>query len=452
MRRVTGAVVILAGLAAAFCLGYFTHRNSWIPRSLRNTIHDTVAEASVDARASTLPAGEWYPFVSRRPAGTAQALPDEARQELSALGYLPAYSEATAQQGVTVYDKTAAYPGRNLFISGHKPEAYLMDMEGRILHTWSYDFEKLWPNFSPPPYVRNTGHLYWRRVHVFPNGDLLAIHQGIGLIKLDHNSNLLWARRGGYHHDLSVTDDGTIYVLDRDERALPAGEGEGFVMEPYLSVLDSAGRTLKRVPLLECFRNSPFAPLLSRLAPTGDLFHTNTIQVFDGSLAGRSPHFARGKVLISIWTLDAAAIVDVERETVEWVQTGLWRRQHEPTLLPNGNMIVFDNRGNEGRSRIIEVDPLTLDVAWTYQGALPDDFYSQWCGAVQRLPNGNTLITETNNGRAFEVTRGGITVWEFVNPHQIQQGDMTLVASLWEVTRLPSDFGAGWIDATTDER
>ncbi len=216
-------------------------------------------------------------------------------------------------------------------------------------------------------------------------------------------------------------------------------------MEPYVSVLEANGEERKRVSLLACFENSAYAPLLEWVEPTGDLFHANTIQVFDGSQAHRSRLFERGKVLISIWTLDTAAIVDLERETVDWAVTGRWRRQHEPMLLANGNMLVFDNRGNVGRSRIIEFDPLSLETVWTYQGGKPDDFYSKWCGAVQRLPNGNTLISETNNGRAFEVTEAGDLVWEFVNPHQLEQDDMTLIASLWEVMRLPADFGADWL-------
>jgi hypothetical protein len=36
---------------------------------------------------------------------------------------------------------------------------------------------------------------------------------------------------------------------------------------------------------------------------------------------------------------------------------------------------------------------------------------------VQRLPNGNTLITEGAFGRIFEVTAAGETVWEYVVPY-----------------------------------
>ncbi|MDP4161138.1 MAG: thioredoxin, partial [Bacillota bacterium] len=43
-------------------------------------------------------------------------------------------------------------------------------------------------------------------------------------------------------------------------------------------------------------------------------------------------------------------------------------------------------------------------------------FYSPLTSAAQRLPNGNTFITEGVGGRFFEVTRMKDVVWEFVSP------------------------------------
>jgi hypothetical protein len=37
-------------------------------------------------------------------------------------------------------------------------------------------------------------------------------------------------------------------------------------------------------------------------------------------------------------------------------------------------------------------------------------------GGIEALPNGNVLITESERGRAFEITRDGDIVWEFYNP------------------------------------
>lgn len=44
------------------------------------------------------------------------------------------------------------------------------------------------------------------------------------------------------------------------------------------------------------------------------------------------------------------------------------------------------------------------------------DVFSKRRGAAQRLPNGNTLVTESHHGRAFELDPNGEIVWEFHAP------------------------------------
>lgn len=441
MRIVVRILFMGAGCAACFAAGYLAHRDGSLANALR-----TVAKPTIDA-ASVRPAGEWLPMPDRSP-----GLSNEDREMLASIGYTGENAiELSAQSGVTLHDAKRAQPGLNLYISGHKPEAVLMSMNGRMLHRWTVDFTDLWPGYRPPDYVRITGHQYWRRVHAFPNGDLLALHEGIGLVKLDRRSKVLWKQRDNFHHDFAVTANGHIYALNRTMQPRTAAPGEEpFLMEPILSVLDAQGTELRRIPLIPCFKNSDYASLLTRLASSGDLFHENTIQAFDGSLADRSPLFAAGNVLISIWTLDTIAIINPDQERVLWAMSGLWHRQHESALLPSGNMIVFDNRGNRGGSRILEFDPFTQRVVWTYAPEDPAQFHSEWCGGLQRLTNGNTLVTETNSGRALELTPTGDRVWEFINPNQTHSQNMTLVASLWKVTRLPKDFGTDWLDSTRE--
>ena len=75
-------------------------------------------------------------------------------------------------------------------------------------------------------------------------------------------------------------------------------------------------------------------------------------------------------------------------------------------------------------SRILEINPVTLDIEWRYspyEADLPQPtdsyrFYSPYISNMQRLENGNTLINEGSNGRIFEVTRNHEIVWEYVSP------------------------------------
>ena len=104
---------------------------------------------------------------------------------------------------------------------------------------------------------------------------------------------------------------------------------------------------------------------------------------------------------------------------------------HEPYMIEKGiegagNIILFDNgvgsntMGSPGVpargeiSVILEINPLTKSIVWIYQNG--KDFFSATQGTQQRLPNGNTFISEDNTGRLFEVKRDGEIVWEYVMP------------------------------------
>jgi outer membrane protein assembly factor BamB len=114
-------------------------------------------------------------------------------------------------------------------------------------------------------------------------------------------------------------------------------------------------------------------------------------------------------------------------------------------LLDNGNMLLFDNN-REGlrRSAVLEFDPLTGKVLWSYKERDPDVFFSKSCGSVQRLANGNTLITESDYGRAFELTPDKEIVWEYHNPYRAGEKN-ELVATLFEVVRLDPEVAKGWL-------
>jgi hypothetical protein len=64
----------------------------------------------------------------------------------------------------------------------------------------------------------------------------------------------------------------------------------------------------------------------------------------------------------------------------------------------------------------VEVDPRTRRITWEYADEPRSRFYSHYRGANQRLPNGNTLISNSDSGHAFEVTPTGQIVWEWKNP------------------------------------
>jgi hypothetical protein len=129
-------------------------------------------------------------------------------------------------------------------------------------------------------------------------------------------------------------------------------------------------------------------------------------------------------------------------ETPQLAKVGQIIGQHNPHLIPEGlpgagNLLVFDNGGQGGygfsnparptgtnamtrdSSRVLEINPITLEIVWEYSlgGTERFNFYSAYVSNAQRLPNGNTLVNEGMDGRIFELTLEKEIVWEYVSPY-----------------------------------
>jgi arylsulfotransferase ASST len=339
-------------------------------------------------------------------------------------------------KGVTVYDPTRTADGFTLFTSGDGQKAVLISMTGQVVHEWQLPFSDVWDKSAAVVKPQPDSLIYWRKAYMYPNGDLLAIYEaagdtpwGYGLVKVDKDSRVLWKYMEHVHHDLDVGSDGKIYVLTHEVRTnvykffkhLEPPRVDDFVV-----VLSPEGKELQKVSVVDPFMASPYARMTNQIAwyAKGDYFHTNNIDVLDPAAAGQLAPGARQPVLLSMRELGAIGILDLADQSFRWAMRGSWVGQHDPDLLPNGHILLFDNAGNYangGPSRVIEVDPRTEGVVWSYAGDAEHPLYSIVRSAQERLANGNTLITESEGGRLLEVTPSGEIVWEYINP--VRAGD-----------------------------
>jgi len=152
-----------------------------------------------------------------------------------------------------------------------------------------------------------------------------------------------------------------------------------------------------------------------------DYFHLNTITVLPATPLGeRDRRFQEGNLLVCFRSVNQIAVLEKGTYHILWAwgQAELeW--PHHPTLLPNGHILIFDNGVKRQRSRVLEMDPLTAEIVWQYAPPPPEVFYSYTRGSAQRLDNANTLICESDKGRAFEVTPQGEIVWIWLNPETV---------------------------------
>ncbi len=395
---------------------------------------------------------------SRRGGGPGDRVPGETRgsslDQLAALGYLTWVDaeDSLEKRGVTLHDPTRSSGGLNLYSPRNDHRALLVDMSGRVRHQWSLAVE---------PGDR------WQHVELLPDGGLLAIVEEVRLVKLDRQSSLLWTLDAPVHHDVARIPTGGYYVLTHEPRSVFRDGRSSPVLIDSILRLDEEGAVVGRLDLLELFRHfvtddqwadldqwlTEFAEPMKRLGPQvalksgspADLFHANSIEILprDVTAIGR-----RGDLLISLRDIDTIAVVDFEAGELRWSWgQGSLERQHHPTLLDNDNILVFDNRGGPGRhSRVVELDPSDGRIVWSHEGDPPESFFSALRGGSQRLPNGNTLITESDRGRVFEITSGGETVWEYYNPLVIEAQKRR--SSIYRTTRI-APGALTWLDPAT---
>jgi hypothetical protein len=349
--------------------------------------------------------------------------------------------------GVLRYDAARAQPGYTLYGVAPDLSAHLIDMNGRELHRWSVSRNEVMPGAAGE--MRTFFGALEAQVegrHLFPNGDLLMVYEqqamgewGGPLVKVDKDSHILWKADIKCHHALEVVGD-RIYVLTQTFREpsktqiVPSLDGMPYI-DDNVTIVDANGKVVGSHSVLQALANTK-TMRLAEVVPFNDRadpLHTNSVDVLNEETAHFIPGAKPGNVLVSMKHLDLLAVMDLDADTFIWTLRGSWRAQHDAKMLPNGHILLFDNAGGllkHGKSRALEIDPATGGIVWSYDGTNDDPLDSDIRGGVQRLANGDTLISEATSGRILEVTPDGTIVWEYVQPLQDAENGRKLVAAL----------------------
>jgi len=321
--------------------------------------------------------------------------------------------------GTTIYDPERCQNGYTIFGFPYEPVTLLVDMNGNITNKWD---------------VRAI------RARLLENGNLLAVERKGGekntVKELDWEGRLVWEygpSTGAAHHDVVRLGNGNTLVLCKEP-----------VPEEYRKrVKDPVRRSVPRILGDLILEVTPDKETVwewhsyehidinrcCKVCNPGDWTHTNTVQALPENRhydAG-DVRFRPGNMLLSPRNLSFIFIVDRETKEIVWEYVGKYAGglagQHEPHMIEKGlpgegNIIIFDNGAppmraiaHTGKSYILEIDPVTQGLVWKYENG--EKFYSAFRSNVQRLPNGNTLICESEGPRVFEVTHEGEIVWEY---------------------------------------
>lgn len=317
--------------------------------------------------------------------------------------------------GLTHYSPAKAYNGYTLFTPLSSKTVWLIDMQGRFVHSWETQWEPGAHGYLLP----NGNLLYAGRPADNPFGSDFNGAGGV-IIEYDWDGKEVWRFEDIYmHHDFHRLDNGNTLVLRweavTDDMAkkisggIPGTERKGVIWAESLYEVDLNGNVVWEWYSCDHLKpeDYPICPLCAR----HEWLHSNAIDVLPN-----------GDVLLSCHTSNRLIIIDraTGKIKLEWGENQL-AHQHDTTYLENGNILVFDNglhRKNNlvSVTRVIEVNPQSGEIVWEFMESNPAMFYGAFISGAQRLPNGNTLICEGPKGRFFEVTKDKEVVWEYVNP------------------------------------
>lgn len=320
--------------------------------------------------------------------------------------------------GLVYHDDKHSFPGYTLFCSVRGHHATLLDWHGRIVHRWHHD-----EGIEHAHMIEN-GHLL---IHTLPPKDAggaeLIGGSSAALVELDWDSKVIWEYRNPLlHHDYKRLPNGNHLILLW--RHLPDGVAEKIqgghhhhddpehMWGDVVQEIDPAGN-----PVREWRSWEHLDPETDRLCPLEsykEWTHANSIDV--------TPD---GNWLLSFRLTSTVALVDPNSGDFKWKWgPPVLSHQHAATWLDTGRVLIFDNGCHRKRgpsfSQVLEVDPETSEIGWTYKTDTVLAFYSFMVGGANRLANGNTLITEGATGRLFEVTPEGETVWEYVSGFSLE--------------------------------
>lgn len=324
-----------------------------------------------------------------------------------------------ARTGLTAIDHERACPGYTLYtpIFGNGT-VYLLNLEGNEAHTWKLPHQPgLWGYLLP-----NGNLFYMAKVKdkTWEHFPALQTFKGGLLLEVDWHGRLVWEHHATeQHHDARRTPSrGAIYLTlelvpnelaARVKGGIPT-QGHPEMWADCIVEVDNAGQIIWEWHA--CEHLDPEEDVITPTDSREEWSHGNTVVPLDGD-----------RVLVSFRNISTVGIIDKKTDKFLWrLGWDVLAQQHDPSILPNGNILIFNN-GTRRRnhplvfSEVIEVEPTTNRVVWRYRDSPFYNFYSPYISGAQRLPNENTLITEGNFGRIFEVTPDRQVVWEYINPH-----------------------------------
>lgn len=327
----------------------------------------------------------------------------------------------------------------------------VIDINGEAVQQWNPEWFAIWKN---PTHLAKKDQPKTRpgtTIHgaeILKDGSVVFNFEGRGMVRLDACGNVMWKLPFTTHHSIHITDNDTIIAPGGIIHAEDSKEYEnikGPFIEDVILEISMEGSILSQKSIIALLIENNLPGLIYTSSQsnwhtvvTDDLFHLNDIEIFPKNL--EPGVFKPGDIMLSLRNLNAILVLD-KNYKIKYTSIGKYIRQHDPDFI-NGNTIsVYDNNNigldDQGHYSRIAIENAELGTVSTYfEGSKQQPFYAKILGKHQWLKNGNLLVNEGPQGRAFELNAAKEIVWEYNN----LAGGEGFSGVLMETQRLPSHF------------
>ncbi len=268
---------------------------------------------------------------------------------------------------IEVYKPDKVYAGTTLLPDNHNPDktrVIEVNMLGEIV--WEYVLPSNLKQYTNPGFD----------VEPLSNDNILIVLPRKGIYEIDRKGNVVWSYLDvKVSHDADRLSNGNTLVVfgNNDE-----------MTDAQVKEITPAGKII-----WSWYAKDHFSEDVNNQGWT----HTNSVT-----------RLKNGNTLISPRNFNILVEVDPQGSVVRTIGKNYLKKQHDPEILENGNILLANH---DTPHEVMEINPNTEEIIWRF----PMSNRKTWpVRDANRLPNGNTLITGSTV--ILEVTPDKEIVWK----------------------------------------
>ncbi len=291
----------------------------------------------------------------------------------------------------------------------------------KIIHTWKpnlNDINKIAGNQS----TTNVGkHTTFFNHPLLSADGCIVFHVGGLLIKVNKNSDVIWALNGHFHHSLEYDASGNIWSPSVITPSKFFPRFLSWVSDDAIAEISPEGKLLFQKSVSQILTENGYKGLVFGMGIIeSELIHLNDIQ--PALTSGK--YWKKDDLLISLAHKSTVFLYRPSTNKIIWLKTGPWLNQHDVDFVDSTRVGVFGNdivrmdlgyrllgKNNEEYTYNFKTDKVETPYTALLKKAKLETYTE---GRSDILPNGDLFVEDNNNNRLLRGNKNNV-IWEYVD-------------------------------------